>query len=95
MSSEIGDVDVFMPRDRQGSFEPVTIPKHQRRLGGLAGNVISLYAKGLTTDHIQAHLGEIYGTDISRETISKITDRILDDMIAWQSRPLDRMYPVY
>ena len=85
VSTEIGDVDVFMPRDRQGSFEPVTIPKHQRRLDGLAGNVISLYAKGLTTGDIQAHLAEIYGTDISRETISKITDRVLEDMTAWQS----------
>ena len=94
VSTEIGDVDVFMPRDREASFEPVTIAKHQRRLDGLAANVISLYAKGLTTGDIQAHLAEIYGTDISRETISKITDRVVDDMAAWQSRPLDRMYPV-
>jgi transposase-like protein len=94
VATEIGDVEVLMPRDRQGTFEPVTIPKHARRLDGLAGNVISLYAKGLTTGDIQAHLAEIYGTDISRETISKITDRIVEDMVAWQSRPLDRMYPV-
>lgn len=94
VGTEIGEVDVFMPRDRLGSFEPVTIAKHQRRLDGLAANVISLYAKGLTTGDIQAHLAEIYGTDISRETISKITDRVVDDMAAWQSRPLDRMYPV-
>jgi putative transposase len=94
VSTEIGDVDVFMPRDRDGSFEPVTIPKHQRRLDGLSGNVISLYAKGLTTGDIQAHLAEIYGTEISRETISKITDRVVEDMQAWQSRPLDRVYPV-
>jgi len=90
VATEIGDVDVIMPRDRQGTFEPVTIPKHQRRLDGLAANVISLYAKGLTTGDIQAHLVEIYGTEISRETISKITDRIVDDMVAWQNRPLDR-----
>ena len=94
VATEIGDVEVIMPRDRQGSFEPVTVPKHQRRLDGLAGNVISLYAKGLTTGDIQAHLAEMYGTDVSRETISKITDRIVDDMLAWQTRPLDRMYPV-
>lgn len=94
VTTDVGDVDVFMPRDRQGTFEPVTIPKHQRRLDGLAGNVISLYAKGMTTGDIQAHLAEIYGTDISRETISKITDRIVDDMVTWQNRPLDRMYPV-
>ncbi len=64
-----------VPRDRNGTFEPVTVPKHQRRLDGLAGNVISLYAKGMTTGDIQAHLPEIYDTEISRETISKITDR--------------------
>jgi putative transposase len=92
--TEIGEVEVLMPRDREGSFQPVTIPKHQRRLDGLAGNVISLYAKGLTTGDIQAHLAEMYGTEISRETISKITDRIVEDMVAWQNRPLDRLYPV-
>jgi putative transposase len=94
VTTEVGDVEVFMPRDREGTFEPVTIPKHQRRLDGLAGNVISLYAKGMTTGDIQAHLAEIYGTDISRETISKITDAIVEDMVAWQNRPLDRIYPV-
>ena len=78
-----------MPRDRLGTFEPATIPKHVRRLDGLSGNVISLYAKGMTTGDIQTHLGEIYGTEISRETISKITDQILVDMQAWQHRPLD------
>ena len=65
-------------------------PSSQRRLDGLTGNVISLYAKGMTTGDIQAHLAEIYGTEISRETISKITDAIVDDMLAWQHRPLDR-----
>jgi transposase-like protein len=94
VTTEIGEVEVQMPRDRNGSFEPVTIPKHSRRLDGLAGNVISLYAKGLTTGDIQAHLSEMYDTTISRETISKITDQIVDDMLAWQHRPLDRMYPV-
>ncbi len=94
VSTEIGDVDLRMPRDRNGTFEPVTVPKHQRRLDGLAGNVISLYAKGMTTGDIQAHLAEIYGTEVSRETISKITDRIVEDMLAWQNRPLDRVYAV-
>lgn len=92
--TEIGDVELQMPRDRNGTFEPATVPKHQRRLDGLAGNVISLYAKGLTTGDIQSHLFEIYGTEISRETISKITDAIVGDMIAWQNRPLDAIYPV-
>jgi putative transposase len=92
--TEIGDVDLRVPRDRNATFDPVTVPKHTRRLDGLAGNVISLYAKGMTTGDIQTHLLEIYGTDISRETISKITDRVVEDMNAWQNRPLDRLYPV-
>ena len=92
--TEIGEVDLRVPRDRQGTFEPVTVPKYQRRLDGLAGNVISLYAKGLTTGDIQQHLAELYGTEVSRETISKITDQVVDDLVAWQSRPLDSLYAV-
>lgn len=94
VSTEIGDVEIDMPRDRLGTFTPVTVPKHVRRLDGLAGNVISLYAKGLTTGDIQSHLAEIYGTEISRETISKITDSIVEDMQAWQHRPLEALYAV-
>jgi putative transposase len=94
VTTEIGEVELRVPRDRQGTFEPVTVPKYQRRLDGLAGNVISLYAKGLTTGDIQQHLLEIYGTEVSRETISKITDQIVDEMVAWQSRPLDPLYAV-
>jgi putative transposase len=90
--TDVGPVEVLMPRDRNGSFDPVTVPKHARRLDGLTDQVVSLYAKGMTTGEIQAHLFEIYGTDISRETISKITDTIVADMISWQNRPLDRMY---
>jgi putative transposase len=92
--TDVGPVELRMPRDREGTFEPVTVPKHVRRLDGLGANVISLYAKGLTTGEIQSHLAEIYDTEISRETISKITDQVLPDMAAWQSRPLDRVYPV-
>lgn len=94
VTTDVGEVELLVPRDRAGSFEPQTVPKYQRRLDGLSGNVISLYAKGLTTGDIQAHLEEIYDTDISRETISRITDRIVDDMVAWQNRPLDSIYPV-
>lgn len=94
VTTDVGDVRLRMPRDRDGTFEPATVPKHQRRLDGLSGNVISLYARGMTTGDIQAHLLEIYGTEISRETISKITDQIVEDMTAWQHRPLDRLYPV-
>ena len=94
VTTEIGEVELRIPRDRNGTFEPVTVPKHARRLDGLTGNVVSLYAKGLTTGDIQAHLFEMYGTEISRETISKITDSIVEDMLAWQNRPLDALYPV-
>ncbi len=94
VTTDVGPVELQIPRDRQGTFEPVTVPKHTRRLEGLGANVISLYAKGLTTGEIQAHLAEIYGTEVSRETISKITDQIVGDMLAWQARPLDRVYPV-
>ena len=94
VKTEIGQVDLRVPRDRAGTFAPVTVPKHQRRLDGLSGNVISLYAKGLTTGEIQEHLEEIYDTEVSRETISKITDEIVADMAVWQNRPLDAVYPV-
>jgi putative transposase len=94
VTTDIGKVDLQVPRDRNGSFAPVTVPKGQRRLEGLSGNVISLYAKGMTTGDIQAHLFDIYGTDISRDTISRITDAVVEDLIAWQNRPLDRIYPV-
>lgn len=94
VTTEIGDVELRVPRDRNGTFEPATVPKHARRLDGLATNVISLYAKGLTTGDIQSHLEDVYDTTISRETISKITDQVVDDMVAWQNRPLDRLYAV-
>jgi putative transposase len=94
VTTDIGQVDLHVPRDRNATFDPVTVPKGQRRLDGVAGNVISLYAKGLTTGDIQAHLAEIYGTEVSRDTISRITDAIVEDMVAWQNRPLDAIYPV-
>ncbi|MGA9276089.1 IS256 family transposase [Ilumatobacter sp.] len=92
--TEIGPVDLDVPRDRDGSFEPQTVKKRQRRLDGVDSMVISLTAKGLTTGEVEAHLAEVYSTEISRETISKITDRVLDEMADWQNRPLDRVYPV-
>jgi transposase-like protein len=94
VKTDVGPVQLRMPRDREGTFEPVTVPKHVRRLEGLGAHVISLYAKGLTTGEIQSHLAEIYDTEVSRETISKITDQVLPDMAVWQSRPLERVYPV-
>jgi putative transposase len=94
VTTEIGQVAIEVPRDRNGTFEPVLVPKGSRRLDGLDANVISLYAKGMTTGDIQAYLAEIYGTEISRDTISRITDAIVGEMNAWQNRPLDRVYPV-
>jgi putative transposase len=83
-----------VPRDRDGSFDPATVRKNQRRLDGVDSMVISLTAKGLTTGEVEAHLAEVYSTNISRETISKITDRVLGELADWQNRPLDRVYPV-
>jgi putative transposase len=94
VTTEIGPVDLSVPRDRNGTFEPVTVPKGQQRLEGLTAAVVSLYGKGMTTGDIQQHLLEIYGTEISRDTISRITDAIVEDMLAWVNRPLDRVYPV-
>ena len=94
VTTEVGKVDLRVPADRDASFDPQTVRKGQRRLDGLTGNVISLYAKGMTTGDIQAHLAEIYDTDISRDTISRITDAVVEDLLAWQNRPLDAVYPV-
>jgi len=92
--TEVGDVRLDIPRDRNGNFEPVTVPIGQRRLSGLDQMIISLYAKGLTTGDIAAHLFDVYDQSIDRSTISRITDAIVDDMNSWQSRPLDSVYPV-
>lgn len=92
--TEIGEVTVEVPRDRQGTFEPQIIPKHQRRLAGFDEAVISLYAKGMTTGDIVAHLSEVYDTEVSRDLVSRVTDAVVTDLRAWQARPLDRVYPV-
>jgi len=92
--TDVGPIEVNVPRDRQASFEPKIVRKRQRRLDGVDAMVISLVAKGLTTGEVQAHLAEVYGSDVSRETISKITDRVLDELAGWANRPLDRVYPV-
>ena len=92
--TEAGPVEISVPRDRDASFEPVIVAKRQRRLGGIDDMVISLVAKGLTTGEVQAHLAEIYGTQVSRETVSTITGRVLDGLAEWQSRPLDAVYAV-
>ena len=94
VTTEVGPVELEVPRDRDGSFVPKTIRKRQRRLHGVDEMVLSLAAKGLTTGEISAHLADVYGAEVSRDTISKITDRVVEEMSAWQDRPLDRVYPV-
>jgi putative transposase len=92
--TDVGPVQIEVPRDRDASFEPRVVAKRQRRLAGVSDLVISLVAKGLTTGEVAAHLAEIYDIEVSRETISNITDRVLDGLAEWQSRPLDPVYPV-
>jgi transposase-like protein len=92
--TEAGSVQVSVPRDRDASFAPAIVAKRQRRLTGVDDLVISLVAKGLTTGEVQAHLAEIYGAQVSRDTISTITDRVLEGLAEWQSRPLDPVYAV-
>src|SRR5438067_13715586 len=92
--TEAGPIDIEVPRDRESSFEPVIVAKRQRRLSGIDDLVISLSAKGLTHGEISAHLAEIYGAQVSKQTISTITDRETEGMAAWQNRPLDPVYPV-
>jgi putative transposase len=94
VTTEIGQVPIQVPRDRNGTFDPKLVPHGTRRLDGLEAQVISLYASGLTTGEIQSHLEEIYGTTISKDTVSRITDAVVADLEAWQSRPLDTVYAV-
>ena len=87
-------LDLNIPRDRDANFEPQLIPKGARQFDGFDDKVISLYARGMTMREIREHLYEIYGTDVSHELISKVTDKVMDDVIAWQNRPLEKLYPI-
>jgi len=92
--TDSGPMDVSIPRDRQGKFNPQLIEKHCRRLPGFDDKVISMYARGMSTRDIQAHVKELYGIDVSPELISKVTDAVLDELKAWQSRPLESTYAI-
>jgi transposase-like protein len=92
LTDNAGPVEVVVPRDRDGTFEPVIVRKRQRRLSDVDTVVLSLYAKGLTTGEISAHFAEVYGASVSKDTVSRITDRVVEDMQAWTTRPL---LPVY
>ena len=94
LRSEQGEMEVEVPRDRQGSFEPQLVRKHQTRWNGLDDKIIALYARGMTVRDIQAQLQEMYGVEVSPGLISEVTDAVLDEVKAWQNRPLECMYPV-
>jgi putative transposase len=94
VATEVGDIRLDIPRDRAGTFEPRLVPKGARRLGGLDDVIISLYAGGMTVRDIQHHLARTIGTELSHETISNITDAVLEEVKAWQHRPLDEIYPI-
>ena len=89
-----GPVRIEVPRDREGSFEPQIIPRHERRFTGFDQKIIAMYARGMTMREIQGYLAEMYGTEVSPEFISKVTDEVSSEITAWQSRPLEPMYPV-
>ena len=94
LKGEFGELPIEIPRDRQGSFEPQLIPKHQTRWSGFDDKILSLYARGMTVREIQSHLEEMYGTEVSPTLISSVTDAVMDEVKAWQSRPLDSIYPI-
>lgn len=89
-----GQVQIDVPRDRHAEFEPQLIKKNQTRFDGLDEKIISLYSRGMTQREIQGHLEEIYGVEVSPSLISTVTDAVLDEVRAWQSRPLDAVYPI-
>ena len=94
LKGEFGELPIEIPRDREGSFEPLIISKHQTRWAGFDDKILSLYARGMTTREIQQHLTEMYGTEVSPTLISTVTDGVMDEIKQWQSRPLDAVYPV-
>lgn len=94
LKGEFGELPLEIPRDREGSFEPQIVPKHQTRWTGFDEKVLSLYARGMTVREIQAHLQEMYGAEVSPSLISNVTDAVVDEVKLWQARPLDQVYPI-
>jgi len=92
--TELGDIDISIPRDRNGEYEPQIIKKHQRRFEGFDDQIISMYGRGMTTRDIQGHLKDIYGVDVSPDLVSNVTDEVLKDVKEWQNRLLEKTYPV-
>lgn len=89
-----GPVELEVPRDRNGTFAPVIVPKRKRRLGQVEDMILSLYARGMSTRDITEHLAEVYGAQVSAATVSRVTDVVVDEIAAWQSRPVDPVYPI-
>ncbi len=94
LRTDQGDVTVEVPRDRNGTFEPKLVKKHQRSFKGFDDKILSMYARGMSVRDIQAHLAEIYGTEVSPDLISRVTDSVVDEVQAWQARPLDAVWPI-
>lgn len=94
VTTETGELELEVPRDRNGEFDPQIVPKSRRRLEGFDEKVIALYARGMTTREIQGHLQELYGVDVSPALISNVTDAVLEEVQGWQARPLDSVYPI-
>ncbi len=94
ITGDFGEIEIAIPRDRDASFTPQLIAKHQRRVPGFDERILSLYARGMSTREIAAHLQEMFGAEVSPALISAITDTVADEVRAWQSRPLDRLYPI-
>lgn len=92
VKSELGNIEINIPRDRNGEFEPTIIPKHERNINGLEEKILGLYARGMTTRDIHDQIKDLYDVEISAELVSKITDRIMPTVLEWQNRPLDKMY---
>ena len=92
--TEGGEIPIEIPRDRQGTFEPQLVKKHQRRFDGFDSKILSMYARGMTVREIQEHLSEMYGTEISPSLISTVTDAVVDEVTKWQARPLDPVWPI-
>ena len=94
LQGDFGEIEIEVPRDRAGSFAPQIVPKHERRFVGFDDKIISMYARGMTTREIQGHLEEIYGVEVSPTLISEVTDAVQEEVRAWQSRPLEALYPI-
>lgn len=94
LKGEAGEITIEVPRDRNGTFEPQLIEKHQTRFEGFDGKILSMYARGMTVRDIQGHLHEMYGVDVSAALISEVTDSVMEEGKAWQDRPLEALYPI-